>query len=111
MSAARKRLQIGALDCGGTMTSNPWYIHAVGFLVMFVSLIFSYAALLEGGITLGLGGIVVGMVYLLLLYNHEFDTWYFHLGPLKAGGDAYDPERNLSDDAAYIEIDENEKQR
>ena len=112
MSVSRKRLQIGALDCGGTMRDTHWYTHVIGIIVMAFVMLFSYAALLENGTLPALVGFTFGSLFLLLIYGHEFDDFYLHVGDkIKLGGNAYDPERNLSDDAAYIEIDENEKQR
>ena len=112
MSVSRKRLQIGMLDCGGTMREIRWYTHVIGIIVMAFVMVFSYAALLENGTLAALVGFTFGSLFLLLIYGHEFDDFYLHIGDkIKLGGNAYDPERNLSDDAAHIDIEENENQR
>ena len=112
MSVSRKRLQIGALDVGGTMRDTQWYTHVIGIIVMAFVMVFSYAALLENGTLPALVGFTFGSLFLLLIYGHEFDDFYLHIGEkIKFGGNAYDPERNLSNDAAHIEIEENENQR
>jgi len=112
MSVSRKRLQVGPLDCGGTMRETQWYTHLFGLVVMGFVMLFSYAALLENGVLPGLVGFTFGSLFLLLIYGHEFDDFYFHIGDkVKFGGNAYDPERNLSEDEAHIEFEENDKQR
>ena len=113
MSVSRKRLQIGMLDCGGTMREIRWYTHVIGIIVMAFVMVFSYAALLENGTLPALVGFTFGSLFLLLIYGHEFDSFYLHLGDkVKLGGNAYDPAgRSVEDDGTYIEIDENENQR
>jgi hypothetical protein len=76
---------------------------------MSIVLLFSYAALLEEGTLTAITGFAFGFGFLLLIYGHNFDRFYVHIGnKVKIGGDAFDPKREKE----YIQVEkEKEKQR
>lgn len=119
MSVSRKRICIGSVDCGGIMSRKiPFYVHVMGMVVMGASMLFSYAALLQNGVLPGVIGFGFGVIFLLLMYGHHMDVVYFHVGnKIKIGGESYDPEREvdeeayIAEDGTFVEIDENDDRR
>lgn len=106
MSVSRRRLRAGAMECGYDMSDTPKFVHGIGVVVMSMSMLFSYAALLENGPLPAVTGFVFGFGFLLLIYGHHFDRFYFHVGnKVKIGGDAYDPNRER---AEFVEIEDDE---
>ena len=109
MSASRKRLTIGDMECGYDMSDPSIWTHVVGVCVMSMSMLFSYAALMENGATTAIVGFLFGFGFLLLVYGHELDRVYIHFGDrIKFGADAYDPERK-GYEAEYIEIEDEDE--
>jgi hypothetical protein len=57
-------------------------------------MLFGYATLLEGETLAAIVGFIFSFGFLLLIYGHHFDAFYFHIGNrIKLGGEAYDPDR------------------
>ena len=110
MSASRKRLTIGDVECGYDMSNGPsWHTHIFAYLFAITILIFTYAVLLEGnGLWYAVGGFIMGFTLLFYLYGQNFDRVYIHFGKFKFGGDAYDPERK-GYEAEYIEIEDEDE--
>jgi hypothetical protein len=77
------------------MRKTPVHLHALAFLVMVVTMAFAYAAMQAGGRLTGFAMTMFGVVFMLLIYGHQMDRVYLHVGnKLKIGADAFDPERN-----------------
>ena len=98
MSVSRKRVKIGDMECGYDMSKPSLITHVVGFCVMAMSMLFSYAALMENGALTAMVGFIFGFGFLMLVYGHELDRVYIHFGnKVKFGADAYDPEREAAE--------------
>ena len=109
MSASKKRLTIGDMECGYDMSDPSIWTHVVGVCVMSLSMLFSYAALMENGAYTAIIGFIFGFGFLLLVYGHELDRVYIHFGnKIKFGADAYDPERT-DHDTGYREIEDDDE--
>lgn len=107
MSVQRRKFRVGEMECGYDMSDVSLWTHLFGFVTLVMVLLFSYAALLEEGTLTAITGFAFGFGFLLLIYGHNFDRFYFHIGEkVKIGGDAFDPKREKE----YIPVEEEEEQ-
>ena len=99
MRARQKRHRIGALEWGYDMPETPIHIHIIGVLIMGAVMAFSYQALTTGSAATAMMGFAFGVFFLLLIYGHELDRAYIHIGnKIKIGVDSFDPQREANQD-------------
>lgn len=107
MSVSRQRIKVGSMEAGYNMSDPGIWTHITGFCVMAMSMLYSYAALIEAGPLTAIVGFSFAFGFLLLIYGHHFDAFYLHIGDkLKIGGDAYDPIRKRDKENAKELLEE-----
>ena len=103
------------LECGLSMSKHrSRWTDLLSVFIASVVMLFSYAALLENGILHAVAGFIFGFVFLFYLNDQTFDRFYIHIGRVKIGGDAYDPESESKSDeeseCVTVEYPKNERE-